>query len=265
MPKQRIQKTDKNGKLTHVWVGSDKVDSGNTHYVNMPNPQANFRAEMDREDRELVIGASIRSAPALDQIFRILWAQHDSALLEAAHDEEVGYEETSVGAGFNKPEPRWDDVLEFTQKMSAEEADQVFADYAEDDIDQFNSDVRDIVEVNEDRLSEKWDDQVIPHRFNVVPPFSERGNVMDRRIHEQYIEGMGIDPNGQDDTVFGTDYIYCNSHLTTHEVGYCSVRNEYKAPLIVKEDLTGRFISAGSINGEDVRQTARDYGFRVRP
>lgn len=41
---------------------------------------------------------------------------------------------------------------------------------------------------------------------------------------------LGIDPDA-DDTVFGTDQLYCGAHMRVHGAGWCDVRLSQKRPL----------------------------------
>jgi hypothetical protein len=66
---------------------------------------------------------------------------------------------------------------------------------------------------------------------NITIPGFTRDMLADYEVHEAYCAELGIDPNGDDDTVFGTDYIYCSSHRRGHSTGWCTVRNVNKVPL----------------------------------
>jgi len=42
----------------------------------------------------------------------------------------------------------------------------------------------------------------------------------------------GIDPFGDDDTVFGVGLLFCNQHLRVHSAGWCTVSVIEKFPLV---------------------------------
>lgn len=82
-------------------------------------------------------------------------------------------------------------------------------------------------------------------------PYPYSGMPMaDQRARADYVSSLGVDPKSEDDTQFGTDWVYCGSHLKVHESGWCTVRNAAKTPLAV------------SSQGEGETQ-AREYGFRL--
>jgi hypothetical protein len=47
----------------------------------------------------------------------------------------------------------------------------------------------------------------------------------------QNLERLGIDPQNDDDTVFGVRNVYCGAHVRVHGTGWCTVRLAQKRPL----------------------------------
>lgn len=45
------------------------------------------------------------------------------------------------------------------------------------------------------------------------------------------LERIGIDPESEDDTVFGAENLYCGAHRRVHGAGWCTVRLVQKRPL----------------------------------
>lgn len=45
------------------------------------------------------------------------------------------------------------------------------------------------------------------------------------------LERLGIDPETEDDTVFGVENLYCGAHRRVHGTGWCTVRLIQKRPL----------------------------------
>lgn len=46
-----------------------------------------------------------------------------------------------------------------------------------------------------------------------------------------YIEALGVNPDGNDDSGFNSSFVYCAEHSAVHEPGSCNARNIHKAPL----------------------------------
>lgn len=57
------------------------------------------------------------------------------------------------------------------------------------------------------------------------------------------VKALGIDPSSDDDTAFGTEWVYCGQHLRPHATGWCTVSNGDKLPLFTP---TGDFDEAYS-------------------
>lgn len=49
--------------------------------------------------------------------------------------------------------------------------------------------------------------------------------------NRQNLEKLGVDPDNEDDTVFGSKFIYCGAHRRSHSTGWCTVRLALKRPL----------------------------------
>lgn len=64
----------------------------------------------------------------------------------------------------------------------------------------------------------------------LLPPLFA-GNLGDALTRRPYIEALGHDPLGRDDTVFGTSFVYCASHHSVHSTGWCTVGIDQKVPL----------------------------------
>jgi hypothetical protein len=71
--------------------------------------------------------------------------------------------------------------------------------------------------------------------FTALVPPKFNGTLGDYDTHTPYLEKLGIDPEGVDDTVFGTEIVYCASHLRPHSTGWCTVDNVQKVPLVATE------------------------------
>ena len=50
----------------------------------------------------------------------------------------------------------------------------------------------------------------------------------------QNLEKFGIDPENDDDTTFGTKFVYCGAHRRSHSTGWCTVRLALKRPLVAE-------------------------------
>lgn len=50
--------------------------------------------------------------------------------------------------------------------------------------------------------------------------------------NKENLKTLGINPDKDDDTVFGTSYVYCGAHCAAHTTGWCTVRIALKRPLI---------------------------------
>ena len=63
---------------------------------------------------------------------------------------------------------------------------------------------------------------------NFIPDGSDLAAIHSNR---ENLKRLGIDTEKDDDTVFGTKFIYCSAHRTTHSTGWCTVRLALKRPL----------------------------------
>lgn len=63
---------------------------------------------------------------------------------------------------------------------------------------------------------------------NFVPDGSNLGAIF---ANMQNLEKLGIDPDKDDDTAFGTKFVYCGAHCRSHSTGWCTVRLALKRPL----------------------------------
>ena len=77
----------------------------------------------------------------------------------------------------------------------------------------------------------------------------------DRATHEPYVRSLGVDPDSNDDTQFAVQFIYCDSHMRGHHVGWCTVRNVWKVPLetTVAEDVADECRERGYLLYDDVK------------
>lgn len=64
------------------------------------------------------------------------------------------------------------------------------------------------------------------------------------------LKELGLDPNSDDDTQFGADFVYCGSHMRSHSTGWCTVRLRGKRPLNAKTP-------------EDARAEVQALGFPI--
>lgn len=70
------------------------------------------------------------------------------------------------------------------------------------------------------------------------------------RERGEYVRSVGADPESDDDTEFGTDWVYCGAHRRVHETGWCTVSNGQKTPLNVQSYNEGMDL-------------AREHGFSL--
>lgn len=76
---------------------------------------------------------------------------------------------------------------------------------------------------------------------DLLAPPAFNHNLSDYGPHAEYVKTLGVDPHSNDDTEFGTKFIYCASHLRSHSTGWCTVHNVQKVPLTA--DTTGEAIA----------------------
>lgn len=67
--------------------------------------------------------------------------------------------------------------------------------------------------------------------MSVARVFSGSGMISDFSLNEDFLVERGVDPSSSDDTQFGTDRVYCSSHVRVHSVGWCTVSNALKLPV----------------------------------
>jgi hypothetical protein len=63
---------------------------------------------------------------------------------------------------------------------------------------------------------------------NFTPDGSDLAAIHSNR---ENLKSLGINPDNDDDTVFGVKYIYCGAHRKAHATGWCTVRLALKRPL----------------------------------
>jgi hypothetical protein len=63
---------------------------------------------------------------------------------------------------------------------------------------------------------------------NFIPDGSDLAAIHSNR---ENLKRLGIDTDKDDDTVFGSKYVYCDGHRKTHSTGWCTVRLALKRPL----------------------------------
>lgn len=49
--------------------------------------------------------------------------------------------------------------------------------------------------------------------------------------NRENLKTLGLNPDNNDDTVFGSRYVYCGAHRKAHSTGWCTVRLAHKRPL----------------------------------
>jgi len=84
---------------------------------------------------------------------------------------------------------------------------------------------------------------------SLVPPKFTH-TTADYAAHTLYLKELGVDPKSDDDKVFGTEFVYCASHMRAHITGWCLVRNINKAPL-------------SSTDAIEAANEARQLGFKL--
>ena len=64
------------------------------------------------------------------------------------------------------------------------------------------------------------------------------------------LERLGIDPQSEDDTVFGAENLYCGAHVRVHGVGWCTARLSQKRPLKAsdRQDAIAEAVALGLVN-----------------
>lgn len=67
------------------------------------------------------------------------------------------------------------------------------------------------------------------------------------------LERLGIDPEEDDDTVFGARQLYCGAHVRVHGSGWCTVRLVQKRPLKAesREDAIAEAKALGLLTDDD--------------
>lgn len=67
------------------------------------------------------------------------------------------------------------------------------------------------------------------------------------------LERLGIDPEEDDDTVFGARHLYCGAHVRVHGSGWCTVRLVQKRPLKAesREDAIAEATALGLLSEDD--------------
>lgn len=55
-----------------------------------------------------------------------------------------------------------------------------------------------------------------------------------RHANTENLKALGINPDSDDDTVFGAKYVYCGAHRKSHSSGWCTVRLAHKRPLVAE-------------------------------
>lgn len=68
---------------------------------------------------------------------------------------------------------------------------------------------------------------VIPEIVSTPVP-SDLSTVKGEIKNREYQRSVGIDPDGEDDSVFETERVYCASHQKEHSTGWCTVSNQRK-------------------------------------
>lgn len=66
---------------------------------------------------------------------------------------------------------------------------------------------------------------------NFIPDGSNLAAIF---ANKQNLEKLGIDPENDDDTAFGTKFVYCGAHRRSHSAGWCTVRLALKRPLVAE-------------------------------
>lgn len=56
------------------------------------------------------------------------------------------------------------------------------------------------------------------------------GNLMNIHQNRENLKALGINPDDED-TVFGSKFVYCGAHHKAHTTGWCTVRLALKRPL----------------------------------
>lgn len=78
---------------------------------------------------------------------------------------------------------------------------------------------------------------------SIIPKsFRGCGALSDFSLNEEYLRSLDVDPDSSDDTQFGTEAVYCSSHMRIHSAGWCTVSNALKLP--VNEDLPQEYRAA---------------------
>jgi hypothetical protein len=67
------------------------------------------------------------------------------------------------------------------------------------------------------------------------------------------LDRLGIDPEEDDDTVFGARHLYCGAHVRVHGSGWCTVRLVQKRPLKAesREDAIAEATALGLLSDDD--------------
>lgn len=65
--------------------------------------------------------------------------------------------------------------------------------------------------------------------------------------NRENLKTLGFNPDNNDDTVFGTGFVYCGAHRTAHSTGWCTVRLALKRPLhaATKTDALAEVLTLG--------------------
>ena len=232
MSKRRIPTTDKNGKQTHVWVGSDKDATTNRILPSMSSNSPQKQMSLRKDAAQSIVA----SGTYFDRTFKHLWREYDRDMMNA---ETIEYQEGSNARGNRTEveEPTWVDAIMLASNPTDKEASDIFGGN-EEAKDRLYQDLAKVIESGDWVDPAKASSTVLPRAFSPMPPFALDMELMleDREVHRQYARAFGVDPEGMDDSQYGASYLYCDSHRTVHPAGTCIVSNRLKSPIFVDEN-----------------------------